>query len=325
MMLCNLRLNLLLVRFSIFFFYLAASSVAWAFWGRLPFTPEGNFTEEAVRRGVQATQAQCNGIEQAVWVTTGATEGECLRYWASQMVKPGQNKRILVFFHGDIWVGAGKTNRDYLENNIDKLQTAVDQVGKRLGVPYVYFSRPGTHGSSGDHMQRRRPVESRLISQALDVLKERWRVEEFVIAGQSGGGHVTASLLTLRSDIVCAVPTSAPASPKMRWQMAGRSIDTTGYADSYEPTQYLKAKQHHPKLRVFILGDPNDKNVFWPTQTVLAEKLTELQVHNAVLQGEGTGPDMHGLSNSSRLVASWCFKDWSTPDIEQRAKQGLKG
>jgi dienelactone hydrolase len=321
----NLRVNAHFWRSCTVLSVLAASSFACAFFGRLPFTLEGNFSEEAIRRSVQATASQCKGVDNAVWVSTGTETGECLRYWASQSVKPGQVKRVMVFFHGDVWLGAGRTNRDYLESSMDKLQAATDQWGKRLGVPYVYFGRPGTHGSSGDHMQRRRAEESRLISQALDELKARWAVEEFVIAGQSGGGHVTASLLTLRSDIVCAVPTSSASSPRVRWQLAGRTSDTTGYADSYEPTQYLQAAQLHPKLRVFILGDPNDKNVFWPSQTVLAEKLTELQVPHSVLQGEGTGPDRHGLSNSSRLVASWCFKDWPAADIEQRAKQGLKG
>jgi dienelactone hydrolase len=56
-------------------------------------------------------------------------------------------------------------------------------------------------------------MESRQINAALDVLKQQWSIKEFVIAGQSGGGHVTASLLTMRNDIVCAVPTSAPSSP----------------------------------------------------------------------------------------------------------------
>jgi dienelactone hydrolase len=325
MMKFNIPIKRRFGRLSVLLCTLVASSFAWAFLGRLPFVAEGNFSEQAVQRGVKATQDQCSEIDNAVWVSSGATSGECLRYWASKAVKPGQTKRVLVFFHGDVWVGAGKTSTDYLENSMDKLQIATDRRGAELDVPYVFFGRPGTFGSSGDHMQRRRAEESRLISQALDVLKTRWGVEEYVIAGQSGGGHVTASLLTLRSDIVCAVPTSSPSSPKVRWQLAGRTNDTTGYADSYEPTQHLQAVKPHPNLRVFVLGDPNDKNVYWPSQTVLAEKLSALHIPHSVLQGTGIGPDMHGLSNSSRLVASWCFKNLLTPEIEQRAQKGLKG
>ena len=65
-------------------------------------------------------------------------------------------------------------------------------------------------------MQRRRPAESLLLSAALDKIREKLKIKELVVAGQSGGGHVTSSLITHRNDIVCAVPTSAPSSPRVR-------------------------------------------------------------------------------------------------------------
>jgi hypothetical protein len=34
------------------------------------------------------------------------------------------------------------------------------------------MSRPGTYGSSGDHSQRRRPAEAKIISAAIDALKK---------------------------------------------------------------------------------------------------------------------------------------------------------
>jgi poly(3-hydroxybutyrate) depolymerase len=58
------------------------------------------------------------------------------------------------------------------------------------------MSRPGTYGSSGDHSQRRRPAEAKIISAAIDALKKKYQIQELVITGQSGGGHVTASLIT---------------------------------------------------------------------------------------------------------------------------------
>ena len=274
-------------------------------------------------RGVKATQEQCGKVSNAVWVVSGS-HAECLRYWTGGFEKAAA-KRAIVFFHGDVFVGVGKTSPDYLNSSLTAQNEFAEVWAKRLNVPYISFARPGTYGSSGDHMQRRRKLESELISAALDQIKARLGIEEWVVAGQSGGGHVTASLLTLRNDIVCAVPTSSPSSPRTRWEIAGRSRDTTNYSDSYEPTQYLAKDRMHPAIRVFVLGDPLDKNVFWASQTVLADALQKTNVQVSVLRGEGIGPDMHGLSRSARIVASWCFKDIPTSEIEALAIKGLKG
>jgi hypothetical protein len=294
-----------------------------AFLGRMDFTSDGDFSETAITRGIKATEASCREINNGLWATTKDHGSECIRYWMAGLA-PTQNERVMVFFHGDIWVGAGKTNPNYLALSQAKLAEQAAQIHRQLGVPYVFIGRPGTHGSSGDHMQRRRELESRQINAALDVLKQQWAIKEFVIAGQSGGGHVTASLLTMRSDIVCAVPTSAPSSPSIRWKLYGRTRDTTGYADSYEPTDKLNKSMMHPDLRVFMVGDPEDANVLWPSQIVLADKLAAQAIPIEVIKASGTGPDRHGLSNSGRKVASWCLQDIPTEKILQKAR-GLRG
>ena len=110
-------------------------------------------------------------------------------------------------------------------------------------------------GKLSDHQQRRSPIESMLMSAALDEIKKRHGISSLSVAGQSGGGHVVASLLTMRSDIDCAVAASSPSSPRMRWMAAGRTKDFTGL-DSFEPTEHLSAATGKPGLRVFVLGDP---------------------------------------------------------------------
>jgi len=121
------------------------------------------------------------------------------------------------------------------------------------------------------------------------------------------------------------VPTSAPSSPRIRWEMMGRTKDTTNYADSYEPWKFVAKDKVNPQLRVFVLGNPQDKNVFWASQTVMADALQKAQIPVQVLEGEGTGPDAHGLSNSSRIVAGWCARDMRTEEMVVRAGKGLKG
>lgn len=304
--------------------FLTLSTPALAQFGRVEFSEAGDFSEAAITRGVRATKAQCASVENAVWAETKNSGAECLKYWKGGF-ENGPVKRAVVFFHGDVFVGVGKTSQNYLAQNNAKLQVEAENWARKLGQPYLFIARPGTYGSSGDHMQRRRLAESELASAALDELKKRFGIDEWVVAGQSGGGHVTSSLLTERNDIVCAVPTSAPSSPRIRWEMMGRSRDTTNFADSYEPTKYLVRERTHPALRVFVLGNPADRNVFWRAQTVMADALKTAGIPADILEGEGTGPDAHGLANSARIVAGWCAQELPTEEILARARKGLRG
>ena len=301
----------------------AASAAQSQLFGRLDFAEAGDFSEAAVVRGVKAVEAQCQASRHAIWADAGSAGAECLRVWVAGFdVLPA--KRALVYFHGDVFVGRGKTAANYLNTSLEAQAEFAKSWAKALKVPYLFVGRPGTYGSSGDHMQRRRKDESLLISAAMDALKKRHGIGEWVVAGQSGGGHVTAALLTERNDIVCAVPTSAPSSPRIRWEMMGRTSDTTGYTDSYEPSRFLDKSKAHPDLRVFVLGNPLDRNVFWPSQTVLADALTKAGIPVEVIEAPGSGPDGHGLGNASRTVAGWCAQNLGTPEMLARAAKGLK-
>lgn len=141
---------------------------------------------------------------------------------------------------------------------------------------------------------------------------------EFSDAGKS-------SLITERAAIVCVVPTSAPSSPRIRWEMRGRTKDTTHYADSYEPWKFVAKEKVNPKLRVVVLDNPNDKKAFWPSQIVMADALQKAQTRVQLLQGEGVGPDAHSLHNSARILAGWRAKDVGTEKIVAPASTGLKG
>lgn len=290
----------------------------------VPFGADVGFSEDAVRNGVVATKGQCDLVENAVWAQTADAGQACLRYWAAGF-SGTTSYRAVVYFAGDCWSYSKGLESGCRERTAAQLKANAEIGSKQLGVPYVIFARPGVFGSSGDHMERRRPAESKLISAGLDELKKRFRIEEFVLVGQSGGGHVTASLITHRSDIVCAVPASANSSPRIRWQTLKWTRDATGYDDSYEPHEHLVKSLMHPKLRVFVLGDPNDKNAVWASQTVLADKLRSVAVPVEVLTGEGGGENAHVVGQSAVTVAGWCANNISTEEIVRRAAAGLRG
>jgi hypothetical protein len=134
-------------------------------------------------------------------------------------------------------------------------------------------------------------------------------------------------LLGYRFDIVCAVPASAVASPRQRMQLHGWTVDATGYSDSYEPAEALQAAKArmHPSLRVYVLGDPQDRNTQWQMQTSFADRLREVGVSTEVLQAEGLGPERHFILQSALLIGAMCLQDKATDEIRQRAAQGLRG
>jgi dienelactone hydrolase len=309
------------MRLFVLFALLLAPLVARA--EREEFTAAGNFSEATVQHGVRATREQCAKVDNAVWAATKEHGEECIKYWAAGLAR--SRDRAVVFFHGDIWVGRGKTSPIYLNNSSEKLQADADKWAFWIKAPYIFVGRPGVYGSSGDHMERRRPAETIILSAALDALKQKLGIKEWVVAGQSGGGHVTSSLLTYRNDIVCAVPTSAPSSPRVRYTLRGLKRDTTGFTDSYEPTEHLDKSIVNDKLRVFVLGNPRDTNVVWPSQTIMATKLKDAGIPVDTIEAKGTGPDGHGLNNSARTVAGWCFNDVPTVEIMKRAAKGLRG
>lgn len=253
-----------------------------------------NFGAEALTRGVFATELECSSVSGAVWARTDATEAEYLCYWASGMADRPTNPRALIYVPGDQLAFDQPAPR-YTSLNPAKMQSLVDEMEPKVGVPLILVARPVTFGSSCEHRKRWRRLEPQLVSNALDELKTRHGIQELTLVGLSGGGHIVASLLGWRSDITCSAPTSSVSSPRQRWADMGRTMDLTGYADFYELLQHLRREVMNPKLRVFVLGDPKDSSVKWPTQLPIAARLKDVGFGVEVVTGEGGDTQRHAL------------------------------
>ncbi len=291
---------------------------------RIPFSAgDDNFSAEGLVRGVAATAEQCAATRHAVWARLATGEAECIRYWPAggAVASP---PRVLVYLPGDQLV-ADRPEADYPGRSPLTMQATAEWMQKRINLPFILLSRPGIFGSSGEHKQRRRELEPRLLSAALDEIRRRHGIAELTLVGLSGGGHIVASLLGWRSDIVCAVPASSVSSPRLRWQGMGQASDLTGFTDSYEPVEHLRREAFHPRLRVFVLGDPKDSNVPWSTQTPLATRLKELGAEVELLTGEGSDPQRHMLGASALQIGAECLRGRSTREILEFAARGLKG
>ncbi|MBC5764934.1 alpha/beta hydrolase family protein [Ramlibacter albus] len=291
---------------------------------RVPFpTGDAHFTAEQASRGVQATEQECAKVSPAVWARAAGGAAECIRYWFAGF-DGDRAKSVVVYMPGDQLVGSG-VDPSYTRRRPSDMQKIAHQMQTKLGTPFLLLTRPGIFGSSGTHRERRREPEARLMQAAVDAIKQKHGIEEFALVGQSGGGHTVASLLGWRQDIACAVPTSAVSSPRARWEVKGFKRDLTGFSDSYEPVEHLQPGAFHPKLRVFVLGDPRDSNTPWETQQPLARKLKSLGVATELVEGEGADGERHHLGASGQLLGALCLKGATTKEILDVAAKGLKG
>ena len=258
--------------------------------------------------------------DSTVWVEVEG-RGECLRYFHAGLgdVTPV----VHVWFHGDVmvqdlegqaWVG------DWYETSIDveKLNAFARREAETYGAPYIRFSRPGAYGSSGSHKQRRRPREARIVNAGLDALKRRYGIGTFALGGQSGGGHVVAPLLTMRDDVACAVATSGVLSVKQRAGLHGWPVDITGYRDFFDPVDHVDRIVRDPRRRMFVVGDPRDRNTPFVTQAAYAEAARAAGHDVWLIRAEATGGSFHALALTGFKVTQWCLEGLTPETIQAR-------
>ena len=285
------------------------------------------FTPKGLISGSRMTEDMCQFGDTSVWVVVSG-KGECIRYFYAGI--KDKNPIVHVWFHGDTlaihWKGpVGFGTKKYTEilyyknNSPDALQRIANREYIRFGIPYIRFSRPGVYGSSGDHNQRRRPREVEIVNAALDALKKKYKIDSFILSGQSGGGHIVASLLAFRDDISCAVITSGNVAVGKRIGSKGWFADATGYTDYYDPIEHINEITLNPKRPIFIVGDPRDTNVPFSTQEAYYEELKKSGHQTILIKADGSGKEHHSLSPVGFQIVKWWFDGISTEEIINRS------
>ena len=260
----------------------------------------------------------------AVWVTLDpdwdAEDGTCIRYVLAGI--DTTNPVAVVYFHGDtMWQyldGRSGWFDSYATITPETLQGFAKRETETLGLPYVRISRPGTYGSSGFHKKRRRAEEAEIVNAALDQVKARHEIDRLVVVGQSGGGHVVASLLTKRDDIDCAVIASGVVAVARRARHHGWDRDITGYRDFYDPIDHVSEIVPDPSRQILVVGDPRDSNVPFFTQEAYAQAVRSAGHNVALIRAEGRGRSHHGLSLTGFKVARWCVDGLPSEEIQAR-------
>lgn len=284
-----------------------------------------SFDPEVVKSGATMTKEKCNSLEESVWVVVDKT-GDCIRYYAAGL-KP-DNDKIVVFFSGDRLVRKWDRHfntisqqvEGYQDNNADALKLEMQEVFSLSGIPTIFLARPGIYGSSGDHRKRRLLREVELVNGALNAIRDKHHIRHLSLAGQSGGGHLVASMLAMRSDITCASIASGATAVRARIQLKNWPGDATGYNNFYDPIDHVSKISPASGLRIFVIGDPRDTNVPFSTQSLYYDALKKRGLDAHLLKATGRGSQHHSLGRWAFRVAGWCANGLPTEAIVSRVK-----
>jgi len=290
------------------------------------FDPADTFDPRVLVAGAVMTREQCRDPATSVWVTVDG-RGECIRYFHAGLAE--RNPLVHVWFHGDRMArnmtSGDKRPLGYGDNAPEKLQKQAEAEYRARGIPYIRFSRPGVYGSSGDHSQRRRPRDIAVIDAALTAIKDKHRIERFALSGQSGGGHVVASLLARRNDVGCAVITSGAVAVAERIRIKGWPSDATGYNDFLDPIDHVRDIPKDGR-RIFIVADPEDALVPFATAVLYQRALAEAGHDAPLIRAKGTDRNRHALAPVGHNVVKRCVDGVAAERIvEEATTPGLGG
>jgi dienelactone hydrolase len=194
-------------------------------------------------------------------------------------------------------------NPFYLATSPHDVQALAEQFAATFGRPCLHIARPGILGSSGNHLDRRRPREVALVDAALSRLKQHFGWARLNLVGQSGGGHLVAALMARRTDIDCAVIASGNTAVAQRNRENGWLADITGHSDFLDPIDHVQDVARHPPTKVIVLTDPQDARVSATVQTAYVEALRAAGVAVDHRFLPGTGKIRHDLQLPGILAA----------------------
>lgn len=235
----------------------------------------------------------------------------CIAYIAT---RPIESRRAIVFFDGDT------KPEDYLDTerrarNIAGLKNYMQAVADKLSVRIVRVARLGLDGSSGNHVDRRKPDEIHAMNAAVDVLKERLGFDDVILAGQSRGSLVAASLLTLgRKDVACAVlgsgvfeharfihAAASKANPKLKLSTVEKAV--------YDPSTRIGAIATDQRRRIFVVGDPDDAQVPFDQQERFAHSVGKAGHHARLHRIDAFDEKQHGAVRYVLPLAAHCARN----------------
>ena len=263
------------------------------------------------------SKEKCEAAANRIFVTTNFGT-ECVAYFVTKGFET--RRQAVLFFGGDA------SEEQYvapamLEGDLAQQKKLAQLWADRLRVRYVYVSRVGLQGSSGNHGERRLPKETLVMSAVVDGLKARLGLDDLALAGQSGGAAIAAGLLTLgRKDVQCDVLGSGPTEAveiqyDFLTQHGYHPIKAILAKKLYDPSAHLATVIRRADRRIFALGDPSDSIVAFKYQSQFVDGLKAAGHAAKLIEVEGQGPQHHGVEQFSLPVAGACLNGVADENI----------
>jgi hypothetical protein len=295
-----------------------------------PTTAAAQFQNSTKRPATTAPTGQldavspetCERTPLRVFVTTSQGT-ECISYYVSGGM-PATVPQAVIHFHGD-FPRELMMAPDRSAAMGRSFQVRADRAARKFGMPYIYVVRPGLLNSSGDHLKRRQAKEFLTLNAAVDRIKQRHSIDRIAIAGQSGGGSVVAALLSLgRTDVACAAPGSGAFDVvglyQTRSTLSGRPPTDRQLqiyrARFYSPIEHIAEIPKDATRRLFVVGDPRDKNTFFAQQRDYAYRVKAAGHHAVLLYAPGAGIKKHSVGGIADEVAGLCLQGKTDEQIE---------
>lgn len=282
------------------------------------------FSPRTVLHGAIADKVLCTAGRNLLWVSA-ESGGECIRYFPAGLAE-GPNPLVMIYLAGDVMTrdhsGRRRIVSAYAEQTPARLSAAMQAWSSEAGVPAIYLARPGMYGSSGDHNRRRSFYELNVIDAAIDELRTRYSIKQFVLVGHSGGGQVVAGLISERSDLAGVVISSGllsvhqvVSSWEFKREIPGRYLyDSTEY---YDPLAMIADIRQGGAPPVYILSDPEDQAVPFYSQLRYARRLRAAGVSVQHIFLHGPKPAHHLLGEQAKRAAVLLVNDRSALDIRR--------
>jgi predicted esterase len=277
-----------------------------------------------------ASQQLCEAAPNRIFIRH-SDDTACLAYFATSGQE--EKRRAVIFFDGDSKPDqyADTAGR---EQRLKNIQRNLQGLAARLKVRIVRIARLGLDGSSGNHADRRKPKEIHIMNAAVDALKARLGIDDIVLAGQSRGSLIAASLLTLgRKDVTCAVLGSGVFEHAnyihqavLKGNPHAKVKPGTFARHVYDPSIAIGAIAADPKRRIFILGDPQDAQVPFDQQQRFARAIGKAGHHVRLFEIDAYDEKQHGAVKYVMPAAAHCANgadEKQIASIVSRVRQNL--
>ncbi|MDG1416219.1 MAG: hypothetical protein P8P99_00295 [Maricaulis sp.] len=208
--------------------------------------------------------------------------------------RDGWNRRLTVYFlsvpgrvHQNWWpLSVGTEIRiDYAQyqNSAELYNEQANRISRAQNVPILYLSPPAVFGSTGEYSDIYSASGIGFLNSAIDQLVEEFGADEVILVGQSSAGNIVGNLLPLRSDVGCAVISSAPLD----------LVAHEGFSSSHD--HYLGAVSPLNPIEQVSLISPNDDRIVYvgysetdqivgPSYQIEYAQLLAASGHNVILQ-----------------------------------------